>query len=498
MAEKMALQKEFERLYGDVDKLFKPVYDAPGEKFMEAIAELQKKGVSIIDVNNVTQRAYAQPNNYSDNSEMRVLIVGSGAKLKFYRIEHSRDADMDLSDGEQKLSQEEFEKLCIPTYSQPNPLLDKESTKLDYNPKQEDVEGSKAGPRKDMSVKKDGKAVGVKPDHPEIKKKTVEYGDTSSPKNKIKDDAGLTEGKFGYIKRGDEIDMNESFVTKIQNAINEVANPNKVVTSYTDYGDAADWILSEFPGVMKKLGVDVNVDTDDYYITVTINGKKDQFRDEDAEYFMNKLDKTMKKLGINYELNPVGDEYDMAFSRSPIDPAIVWPKEPEKPEPTYDERVKVHNDRIAAAKKTGDIRLGKGYPQSEITPEEMKIVRAMEAALNTNAEKQIEKLIKPWADILNKYGRLGQQPPQIMQRIARNHGGANWQLSGGYSLVHPKYWEKNAVNEYFDSFKDNNNESITDIAKELATQATYIAHYPSQAGPEDIKALVAKLEFKMK
>ena len=77
---KMVLQKEFERLYGDVDKLFKPVYDEPQEKFMEAIADLQKKGVSIIDVNNVSQRAFAQPNNFSDHPEMRVLIVGGAGK----------------------------------------------------------------------------------------------------------------------------------------------------------------------------------------------------------------------------------------------------------------------------------------------------------------------------------------------------------------------------------------------------------------------------------
>ena len=194
---KMVLQKEFERLYGDVDKLFKPVYDEQNDKFQEAIADLQKKGVSLIDINNVNQRAFAQPNNFSDNPEMRVLIVGDGKTLKYYRLEHSRDADLDLSDGENKLTQDEFEKLCIPTYTQPNPLMDKESTKLDYEPAEEEVKGSKAGPSKKMSVKKDEKPLGLKPDHPEVKKKTVQYGDTSSPKNKIKDDAGsIKEGKI--------------------------------------------------------------------------------------------------------------------------------------------------------------------------------------------------------------------------------------------------------------------------------------------------------------
>ena len=201
----MVLQKEFERLYKDVDKLFKPVYDEPAEKFQEAIADLQKKGVSIIDVNNVSQRAFAQPNNFSDNPEMRVLIVGGKGKgLKYYRLDHSRDADLDLSDGEQELAVEEFEKLCIPTYTQPNPLMDPKDAKEDYSPTQEEVEGSKAGPDKKMSVKKDEKPLGLKPDHPEVKKKTVEYGDTSSPKNKIKDDAGLKESFVSRIKEAME------------------------------------------------------------------------------------------------------------------------------------------------------------------------------------------------------------------------------------------------------------------------------------------------------
>ena len=204
MAKKDTLQKEFERLGKDVEKLFKPLYDQPEEKFMEAIAELQKKGVSIVDVNNVTQRAFAQPNNYSDNPEMRVLIVGDGKTLKYYRLEHSRDADLDLSDGENKLTQDEFEKLCIPTYTQPNPLMDPKDTKEDYEPTEEEVEGSKAGPDKKMSVKKDEKPLGLKPDHPEVKKGTVEYGETLAPKNKIKDDAGLKESFVSRIKEAME------------------------------------------------------------------------------------------------------------------------------------------------------------------------------------------------------------------------------------------------------------------------------------------------------
>ena len=196
----MTLQAEFEKLYKGVDKLFRPIYDEQNEKFQEAIADLQKKGVSIIDVNNVNQRAFAQPNNFSDNPEMRVLIVGDGGKLKFYRLEHSRDADLDLSDGENKLTAEEFEKLCIPTYTQPNPLMDPKDTKEDYSPTEEEVEGSKAGPKKDMSVKKDEKPLGLKPDHPEVKKGTVEYGETLAPKNKIKDDAGLKESFVARIK----------------------------------------------------------------------------------------------------------------------------------------------------------------------------------------------------------------------------------------------------------------------------------------------------------
>jgi len=200
MADKKILEKEFERLYKDVDKLFKPVYDEIQEKFIDAIADLQKKGVSIIDVNNVTQRAFAQPNNYSDNPEMRVLIDGSKGKLKFYRLEHSRDANLDLTDGETELNADEFEAFCIPTYTHKNPLMDPKDAKEDFEPTQTDVEGSKAGPKKDMSVKKDEKPVGPDKDHPEVKKTTVEYGDTSSPKNKIKDEAGLTESFVERIK----------------------------------------------------------------------------------------------------------------------------------------------------------------------------------------------------------------------------------------------------------------------------------------------------------
>lgn len=239
---KMVLQKEFERLYDKVEDLFKPVYDQPEEKFEEAIANLQKKGVSIIDVNNVTKRAFAQPNNYSDNPEMRVLIVGGDGKgLKYYRLDHARDADMDLSDGEQKLTEEEFEKLCIPTYTQPNPLMTKEDTKEDYEPKQEEVEGSKAGPDKKMSVKKDEKPLGLSPDHPEVKKTTVEYGDTSSPKNKIKDDAGK---------------VNESFTSKMKKAIDECSQCNCMSEKKTE----------DLSGGYKGYQIKKHADENAYYI----------------------------------------------------------------------------------------------------------------------------------------------------------------------------------------------------------------------------------------
>jgi hypothetical protein len=203
---KDTLNKEFERLYDDVDGLFKPIWDSPQEKFMEAIADLQKKGVAIIDINNVNQVAYAQPNNYSITPNRRVAIIGGkGKALKYYQLEHPtasiESADLPHADGVQELTVDQFEEMCIPSYTKPNPLQDPKDTKEDYEPTQEDVEGSKPGPDKKMSVKKDEKPLGLKPDHPEVKSKTVEYGDTSSPKNKIKE---ISEGFVNKIKKAIE------------------------------------------------------------------------------------------------------------------------------------------------------------------------------------------------------------------------------------------------------------------------------------------------------
>jgi len=178
MADKKdTLTVEFERLQGKINTLFKPIYDPIDEFFFELVAKFQKAGVDFLEVNNVKKTAIAKHSNYYEYPERRyAVVVNDKNKVKFYELEFS-NSDVDKSAKE--IAQKEFEDLTISTYLKPNPLQSKEDQEEDKDPGQPEEEGSKKKEDKD-SINKD------KPtDHPEIKKDTVEYGETLAPKSKL-------------------------------------------------------------------------------------------------------------------------------------------------------------------------------------------------------------------------------------------------------------------------------------------------------------------------
>jgi len=178
MAEKKdTLAVEFERLQGKINTLFKPIYDPIDEFFFELVAKFQKAGVDFLEVNNVKRSAIAKHSNYYEYPERRyAVVVNDKNKVKFYELQY---ANSDVDNSAKEISQKEFEDLTISTYLKPNPLQTKEDQEEDKEPTQPEEEGSKKKEDKD-SINKD------KPkDHPEIKKGTVEYGDTLAPKSKL-------------------------------------------------------------------------------------------------------------------------------------------------------------------------------------------------------------------------------------------------------------------------------------------------------------------------
>jgi len=176
---KNTLSQEFDRIQGKIETLFRPIYDPIDEFFFKLVAEFQKAGVDFLEVNQGKKSAIAKHSNYYEYPERRYAVtVNDKNKVKFYELEYSNSEAGD-SPTAKEISQKEFEDLTIPTYLKPNPLMSKEDQEQDKTPDEADYpEGTKKKEDKDAINKE-------KPtEHPEIKKKTVEYGDTLSPKNK--------------------------------------------------------------------------------------------------------------------------------------------------------------------------------------------------------------------------------------------------------------------------------------------------------------------------
>jgi len=178
---KNTLSQEFDRIQGKIDTLFRPIYDPIDEFFFKLVGEFQKAGVDFLEINHGKKSAIAKHSNYYEYPERRYAVtVNDNNKVKFYELEFSNNEAG--SSPAKEIPQKEFEDLTIPTYLKPNPLMSKEDQEQDKTPDEANYpEGSKKKDDKDAITKENPK------DHPEIKKKNVNYGDTLAPKNKIKE-----------------------------------------------------------------------------------------------------------------------------------------------------------------------------------------------------------------------------------------------------------------------------------------------------------------------
>jgi len=218
---KNTLSQEFDRIQGKIETLFRPIYDPIDEFFFKLVAEFQKAGVDFLEINQGKKSAIAKHMNYYEYPERRYAVtVNDKNKVKFYELEYS-NSEAPGSPTAKEISQKEFEDLTIPTYLKPNPLMSKEDQEQDKTPDEADYpEGTKKKDDKDAITKE-------KPtDHPEIKKKNVEYGDTLSPKNKKGkvDEAvkpsfavGLDRTKRPAADQGHTIDTPETYTGTVGN-----------------------------------------------------------------------------------------------------------------------------------------------------------------------------------------------------------------------------------------------------------------------------------------
>lgn len=240
---KNTLSQEFDRIQGKIETLFRPIYDPIDEFFFKLVAEFQKAGVDFLEINQGKKSAIAKHMNYYEYPERRYAVtVNDKNKVKFYELEYS-NSEAPGSPTAKEISQKEFEDLTIPTYLKPNPLMSKEDQEQDKTPDEADYpEGTKKKDDKESITKE-------KPtEHPEIKKKNVEYGDTLSPKNKKGkvDEAvkpsfavGLDRTKRPAADQGHTIDTPETYTGTVGNLgpMEKIENGDKKPTICSKCGN---------------------------------------------------------------------------------------------------------------------------------------------------------------------------------------------------------------------------------------------------------------------